>query len=157
MEGSNTFASFLLELIQGNHKIILSCTTRSRILGSKHISNSFECVVSRLSTGRARSVLDLAQTRPANIGWRAEGPKTNCRHQSVESVLGSGGARVGSVGGKVHRKLQNFAGNYKFLAEICKFLLKFIVIWPNLAKSYEISPDLAWSCQIWPDSVYSSS
>ena len=96
--------------------------------------------------GRAGSVLDSAQTRPADVGWRAEGPKTDYRHQSVESVLGLGGARVGSVGGKVHRKLQNFAGNYKFLAEICKFLLKFIVIWPNLAKSYEISLDLAWSC-----------
>ena len=114
VEGSNTFARFLSELIQGNHKIILSCTTRSRILASKHISNSFECVVSRLSTGQAGSVLDPAQTRPADVGWRAKGHKINYRHKSVKSVLGSSGAGV-------VRSVVKFTENYKISRETTNF------------------------------------
>ena len=32
---------------------------------------------------------------PPCVGWEAEGPETDRRHHSVESVLGSGGVRVG--------------------------------------------------------------
>ena len=106
-----------------------------------------------LFTGQARLVLDSARTRPVGVGWRTEGPETNYQRQSVESISGLGGARVGSVSGKVRwelqncrRKLQNFAKICKCFVEICKFLLKFAVIWPDQAKSHQIQ---SRSCQIW--------
>ena len=51
-----------------------------------------------LSTGRVRSVLDPTRTRPAGVGWKAEGPETDRRRHSIESVFSSGGVRVDSVG-----------------------------------------------------------
>ena len=81
----------------------------------------------RLSMGRARSVLDPAQTQPSGVGWKEEGLETDHWHQLVESVLGVGGARVGSVGGECRRSLQmsskfakKIAKIYTSIAEICK-------------------------------------
>ena len=59
----------------------------------------------RLSTSQVRSVLDSSRTQPSNIGWKAEGPETDCLCESVESVSSSGGVRVGSVGGESRRIL----------------------------------------------------
>ena len=56
--------------------------------------------------GRVRSVLDPTRTRPASVGWKVEGPETDHRRHSVESVLGLGGVRVGSVGVESPRILQ---------------------------------------------------
>ena len=38
--------------------------------------------------------------------WKVEGPETDRRHHLVESVFGSGGVRVGSIGVKSRRILQ---------------------------------------------------
>ena len=51
-----------------------------------------------LSTGRAGRFWTQPGPDPPCVGWEAEGPETDRRRHSVESVLGSGGVRVGSVG-----------------------------------------------------------
>jgi len=112
-----------------------------------------------LFVGRAGSVLDPARTWFAGIGWKEEGPETDRRRQSVESVLGSSGAWVGSVGGercrscKCHRNLQKKVSEFaKSSLEYAKNSLdfasnslksapkslKFAGIWLDLAKSHPI-------------------
>ena len=51
--------------------------------------------------GRARSILDPTRTQLVDVGWRIEEPKTDRQNQSVELILGLGGARVDLVNGKV--------------------------------------------------------
>ena len=51
-----------------------------------------------LSTGRAGRFWTQPGSDPPCVGWEAEGPETDRQRHSVESVLGSGGVRVGSVG-----------------------------------------------------------
>ena len=70
--------------------------------------------------GRVGSVLDPTRTRPVGIGWKAEGLETDRRRHSVESVLGSGGVRVGSVGVESRWILQTSPESSKKLPESAK-------------------------------------
>lgn len=89
-----------------------------------------------LSTSWAKLILDPIWTRPAGIEWRVQGLETDRQCQSIESVLGSGGARVGSVDSKVCRKLEIVIENWKSLSETAK------LCW-NLQIFAEICYDLA--------------
>ena len=125
-----------------------------------------------LSIGRFGSILDPARTWPANDEWREEGPEIDHQRQSVESVLSSSGARVGSVGGERCWRLQmslesakkwlKSAKTHQISIKIAKIytkiaenLLGFGRIWLNLTKygqDLARSPWIwAWSCQSWPD------
>ena len=68
--------------------------------------------------GRAGSILDLAQTWPTNVGWKAKGPKTDRWHHSVE--WGLGGVWVGSIGGESHQILQTSPKSSKKSPEFAK-------------------------------------
>ena len=46
-----------------------------------------------LFAGQVISILDLTRTWPANVEWKVKGPKTNHRHQLIESISGSGGGQ----------------------------------------------------------------
>lgn len=104
-----------------------------------------------LTMGRARLVLDLSWTRPTGVGWKAEGPKTDCRCQLVESILASSGVQVSLVDGESCRSLQmspEFAKkllesakthyicteNCRNLNQNCRNLLEFGRIQLNLTK-----------------------
>ena len=125
-----------------------------------------------LSTGQFRSILDPARTWPTSDEWKEEGPETDHRRQSVELVLSSSGAWVGSVGGEHCWRLQmslesakkwlKSAKTHQISIEIAKIytkiaenLLGFGWIWLNLTKygrDLTGSPWIwAWSCQSWPD------
>ena len=67
-----------------------------------------------------RSILDPTWTRPTNIGWKVEGPKTDRWRQSVESVSSSGDARVSSVGVESCQILQTSLDSAKTSLESAK-------------------------------------
>ena len=73
-----------------------------------------------LSTGWAKPVLDPTRTRPASVKWNVEGLETDRQHQSVESVLKSGDARVGSVSGESRRISQTSLESSKTLSKSAK-------------------------------------
>ena len=106
-----------------------------------------------LSMGRAGSVLDPARTWFTGIGWKEEGLEIDRRRQSVESVLGSGGAWVGSVGGEHCRSCKmssesakESVGVCKNIIGICKKLTRFCIELSKICtKITEICWDLAGS------------
>ena len=95
-----------------------------------------------VSTGRVGSVLDPTRTRPVGVGWKAEGPETDRRRHSVESVLGSG--RFGRCWESPDPA--NVAGIFKKFSGICK---NPVDLHQKLPKSAWISSNLAGSHQIW--------
>ena len=66
------------------------------------------------------SDLDLPRTQPASVEWKVEGPKTDCRRQSVKSVSGSSGVPVGSVSGESRWILQTSPESSKNSPESAK-------------------------------------
>lgn len=105
----------------------------------KLVQLQYDVYTKVLSMGRAGSILDPTQTRPAGIRWKMEGPKTDRRHQSVELVLGSSDARVGSVGEESRRILQKVARIFKNLPISTKTSPKSAKISPFASKITEIT------------------
>ena len=89
-----------------------------------------------LSTGRVGSVLDPTRTRPAGVGWKAEGPETDRRRHSVGSVLGSGGVR--SV-----RSVLRVAGSCKRRRNLLEFRRNLLECRRNLQKPSRSAPKIA--------------
>ena len=73
-----------------------------------------------LSTGWAKLVLDPTRTRPVGVKSNAKGPEIDRRRQSVESVLSSGDARVGSVSGESRQILETSPESSKTLPKSTK-------------------------------------
>ena len=91
-----------------------------------------------LSTGRVGSVLDPTRTRPAGVGWKAEGSETDRRCHSVGSVRS-----VLRVAGscKRRRNLQKIRQNLQKLSRSAPKIAKISL---DLLESRRISPNLAW-------------
>lgn len=87
-------------------------------------------------------------TRPIGVGWKAKGPKIDCRHQSVKSVLSSDGGQSVVKVAEIGKNLPEYEKSHQILqkkkknAEICWDLARSGLISLELV---EISPDLAGS------------
>ena len=104
-----------------------------------------------LSTGQVGLVLDPTRTQPTDVGWKVEGPETDRRRHSIESVLGSGGVQVGSVSVESHWILQTSPESSKNSSEFAKTQQICTKNRQNQPGSPRISPnltkygrDLAW-------------
>lgn len=83
-------------------------------------------------------------TRPIGIGWKAKGPKIDCRHQSVKSVLSSDGGQSVVKVAEIGKNLPEYEKSHQILQKKkkCRNLLGFGQIWLNLTRT---SRDLAGS------------